>query len=166
MQCKHEIIKIIMIGKINHNNKLVVAKEITKNSALINLDNIANLYYYYFMRKKGIIKTKKLYNKSTGKKIFSGISWMLILLGLGISSTAVSYNALVPSLPDLEQGRQFMIENDYNLNISRYVSTAIEDKIVDLEQVKKALDSNEANIINTKSKVNDFLKELGLPELK
>lgn len=62
--------------------------------------------------------------------------------------------------------KKSIIENDYNLNISRYVSTAIEDKIVDLEQVKKALDSNEANIINTKSKVNDFLKELGLPELK
>ena len=67
------------------------------------------------MDKKGIIKTAKLYNKSTGNKIFAGVSWLFVLLGLGIGSTSITYNALAPSLPDLEQGRQFMIENDYNL---------------------------------------------------
>lgn len=56
-------------------------------------------------------------------------------------------------------------KNDYNLNISRYVSTAVEEEIVDLVEVKKNLDKIEADIIQTKAKHNQFLKELGLPEL-
>ncbi len=59
-----------------------------------------------------------------------------------------------------------IIRNEYNLNISRYVSTAIEDKIVDLEQVQKSINNIEDKITTTKAKVNSYLKELGLPELK
>ena len=59
-----------------------------------------------------------------------------------------------------------IIRNDYNLNISRYVSTAVEDKIVNLEQVQNALNDIEGQITTTKAKVNSYLKELGLPELK
>ncbi len=62
--------------------------------------------------------------------------------------------------------KKLIAENDYNLNISRYVSTAIEDKIVDLDKVKKDLDDIESQITETKAKVNSYLKELGLPELK
>lgn len=62
--------------------------------------------------------------------------------------------------------KKLIAENDYNLNISRYVSTAIEDKIVNLEMVKKDLDDIESQITKTKAKVNSYLKELRLPELK
>lgn len=62
--------------------------------------------------------------------------------------------------------KKLIAENDYNLNISRYVSTAIEDKIVNLEMVKKDLDDIESQITETKAKVNSYLKELELPELK
>ena len=56
-------------------------------------------------------------------------------------------------------------KNAYNLNISRYVSTAAEEEIVDLAEVKKSLDMIEEDILNAKTKHNQFLKELGLPEL-
>lgn len=56
-------------------------------------------------------------------------------------------------------------KNDFNLNISRYVSTAVEEEIIDLEEVKKRLDSIEEDITRAKAKHNQFLKELGLPEL-
>ncbi|MDR0295825.1 MAG: type I restriction-modification system subunit M [Prevotellaceae bacterium] len=56
-------------------------------------------------------------------------------------------------------------KNNYNLNISRYVSTAVEEEVVDLAEVKKNLDETEAAIRNAKAKHNQFLKELGLPEL-
>ncbi len=59
-----------------------------------------------------------------------------------------------------------IVDNEYNLNISRYVSTAVEDKIVNLDKVKEDLDKIESAIIETKVKVNSFLKELDLPELK
>jgi len=56
-------------------------------------------------------------------------------------------------------------KNGYNLNISRYVSTSVEEEIVDLAEVKMGLDKIEHDIINTKTKHNQFLRELGLPEL-
>jgi len=56
-------------------------------------------------------------------------------------------------------------KNGYNLNISRYVSTALEEEIVDLKEVKKNLDETEVTIKAAKDRHNQFLKELGLPEL-
>jgi type I restriction enzyme M protein len=57
-------------------------------------------------------------------------------------------------------------KNGYNLNISRYVSTAAEEEIIELADVKKSLDSIERDINEAKTKYNQFLRELGLPELK
>lgn len=62
--------------------------------------------------------------------------------------------------------KKMIADNEYNLNISRYVSTAIEDKIVDLEHVQQSINNIEDKITTTKAKVNSYLKELGLPELK
>lgn len=56
-------------------------------------------------------------------------------------------------------------KNDYNLNISRYVSTAAEEEIINLAHVKKNLDGIEDAISQAKAKHNHFLKDLGLPEL-
>jgi len=56
-------------------------------------------------------------------------------------------------------------KNGYNLNISRYVSTASEEEIIDLAEIKKKLDETEAAIKTAKDKHNQYLKELGLPEL-
>lgn len=55
--------------------------------------------------------------------------------------------------------------NGYNLNISRYVSTSIDEIQIDLYEVNKKLQSiNESIRINTE-KHNEFLKELGLPTI-
>ena len=56
-------------------------------------------------------------------------------------------------------------ENGYNLNISRYVSTALEEEIVNVEEVWQELKKVEAAIKEAKDKHNVFLKELGLKEL-
>ncbi|BBB90944.1 hypothetical protein MAMMFC1_01611 [Methylomusa anaerophila] len=56
-------------------------------------------------------------------------------------------------------------KNDYNLNISRYVSTVAEEETVNLADVKKNLDEIEDAISKAKTKHNQFLKELGWPEL-
>lgn len=57
-------------------------------------------------------------------------------------------------------------KNSFNLNISRYVSTVSEEEIINLIDVKKNLDSIETDINEAKAKHNQFLAELGLPELK
>jgi type I restriction system adenine methylase (hsdM) len=53
-------------------------------------------------------------------------------------------------------------KNDYNLNISRYVSTAVEEKKIDLKEVNKQLVEIEKKIKEATEKHNGFLKELGL----
>ena len=56
-------------------------------------------------------------------------------------------------------------ENDYNLNITRYVSLAQEEKPIDLQEVHDKLVEIEKEIVKARNKHNEFLKELGLPPL-
>lgn len=56
-------------------------------------------------------------------------------------------------------------ENGYNLNISRYVSTAMPEKEIDLADVHKKMMAVDAQIKAATEKHNAFLKELGLPLL-
>ena len=53
-------------------------------------------------------------------------------------------------------------ENDYNLNITRYVSLAQEESLVDLAANHELLKTIEGDIKTSKDKLNAFLKELGL----
>jgi len=56
-------------------------------------------------------------------------------------------------------------KNDFNLNISRYISTATADEEIDLQAVNFELISLEQAIADTRDKHNSFLRELGLPLL-
>ena len=55
--------------------------------------------------------------------------------------------------------------NDYNLNISRYISTALPEEEIDLRVVHARLVDLEQHITTATAKHNAFLKELGLPPL-
>jgi len=55
--------------------------------------------------------------------------------------------------------------NDFNLNISRYVSTAEDEAEIDLAATHRALVDIENAISQATAKHNEFLKELGLPVL-
>lgn len=55
--------------------------------------------------------------------------------------------------------------NEYNLNISRYISTAKEEVEIDLKKVHSELVDLEEKIVTATKKHNTFLKELGLPTL-
>ena len=56
-------------------------------------------------------------------------------------------------------------ENDYNLNITRYVNLSKDEEQIDLEAVTKQLKETDAKIEESRGKLNVFLKELGLQEL-
>ena len=56
-------------------------------------------------------------------------------------------------------------KNDFNLNISRYVSTAVAEKEIVLADVHKQLVDIEQAVVKAKDKHNAFLRELGLPPL-
>ncbi len=53
-------------------------------------------------------------------------------------------------------------ENDYNLNIPRYVDTFEEEEIVNLETTKINISKIENELLEIKSKMSSYLKELGL----
>ena len=53
-------------------------------------------------------------------------------------------------------------ENDYNLNIPRYVDTFEEEEIIDLEATKTNIANIENELVAIKSKMSGYLRELGL----
>ena len=55
--------------------------------------------------------------------------------------------------------------NDYNLNISRYVSTIVAEEDINLKHVHRQLVDIEKEIVKAKDKHNDFLAQLNLPLL-
>ncbi len=56
-------------------------------------------------------------------------------------------------------------KNDYNLNISRYVSTAKPEEIIDLKEVNSKLEEINKRANVARDKHNSFLKELGLKSI-
>ena len=58
-----------------------------------------------------------------------------------------------------------IVENDYNLNITRYVSLAQEEAPVDLAKNQKELEKIEERLTEARTKFNGFLRELGLKEI-
>src|SRR6516164_4357055 len=58
-----------------------------------------------------------------------------------------------------------IVANEYNLNVSRYVSTAVAEREVNLHVVSAELVSVEQRVRAATEKHNAFLKELGLPLL-
>ena len=55
--------------------------------------------------------------------------------------------------------------NDFNLNISRYVSTAQAEEEIDLAATHSELVEIEKAVQKATAKHNEFLRELGLPPL-
>jgi type I restriction enzyme M protein len=55
-----------------------------------------------------------------------------------------------------------IVENDYNLNIPRYVDTFEEEEEIDLDSVSKKLVDLEKNIKSTESEIAKFCKELNI----
>lgn len=82
-------------------------------------------------------------------------------------------NRLVATYQQREEAERYsrrvsmkeIADNDYNLNISRYVSTAQAEKEIDLAATHLELVEIERTIRDAQAKHNGFLRELGLPEL-
>jgi len=62
-------------------------------------------------------------------------------------------------------GMEEIEANDFNLNISRYVSTAEQGGAIDLSATHRELVEIEKQIRDSTAKHNSFLKELGLSPL-
>jgi len=56
-------------------------------------------------------------------------------------------------------------KNEFNLNISRYVSTSVDEEIIDLKEVNKKLAELDKEINKARDTHNKYLNELGLPPI-
>ncbi|MDU9841075.1 N-6 DNA methylase, partial [Staphylococcus aureus] len=57
---------------------------------------------------------------------------------------------------------QEIADNDYNLNIPRYVDTFEEEAPIDLDQVQQDLKNIDKEIAEIEQEINAYLKELGV----
>ena len=55
-----------------------------------------------------------------------------------------------------------LADNDFNLNIPRYVDTFEEEAEIDLKAVKKEIKTLETQLAAVRAKMDGYLKELGL----
>ena len=55
-----------------------------------------------------------------------------------------------------------IVENEYNLNIPRYVDTFEEEEMVDIDQVKQNIATIETELKDVQDKMSKYLEELGL----
>ena len=58
--------------------------------------------------------------------------------------------------------QQEIADNDYNLNIPRYVDTFEEEAPVDIAATQQEIDRLETELVEVRGKMNGYLKELGL----
>lgn len=58
-----------------------------------------------------------------------------------------------------------IVKNEFNLNISRYVSTSLDEEIIDLYEVNEKIVVLDKEIAKARETHNQFLKELGLPPI-
>jgi type I restriction enzyme M protein len=70
---------------------------------------------------------------------------------------------------DVEKHKRYVFlseieENDYNLNISRYIDTSEEEEEIDIQSVLSELQELEENEKRIDTELNGYLKELGLVE--
>ena len=55
-----------------------------------------------------------------------------------------------------------IVENDYNLNIPRYVDTFEPEEEIDIAEVQREIDKIEAELVEVRSKMRGYLRELGV----
>lgn len=53
-------------------------------------------------------------------------------------------------------------ENDYNLNIPRYVDTFEEEELIDIDEVKQNIANIEAELAEVQARMKKYMEELGL----
>jgi len=113
--------------------------------------------------KKGRTNTDILFIDASGKEHFNKEKNQNVIDNKHIQTILETYNnrseiekySHIATLEEIQ-------ENDYNLNIPRYIDTFEEEEIVDIEATKINIVNIENELVEIKSKMSGYLKELGL----
>ena len=87
-----------------------------------------------------------------------------ILRGSDIARIVSTYEAREEKVDkySYRASRDEIRENDYNLNIPRYVDTFEEEELVDIDEVKRNIANIEAELAEVQAQMAKYLEELGL----
>ena len=76
--------------------------------------------------------------------------------------TAILPASSAPTRRANRASRAEIRENDYNLNIPRYVDTFEEEELVDIDEVKRNIESIEAELSQVQAQMAKYMEELGM----
>ena len=97
--------------------------------------------------------------------IIDELQKFLLELGKGFSFVARQMRISTETSHSMRVSMERIEKEGYNLNISRYISTAQTEEEIDLQAVNEEMLSLVQNIEKAKAKHNAYLKELGLSVL-
>lgn len=129
----------------------------------------ANLFYgtgipaCILVFKKGRVDTDVLFIDASGDGNYEKGKNQNILRDCDIEKIVHTYsNREVVEKYSYKAERKEIEENDYNLNIPRYVDTFEEEELIDIDEVKSNIAKIESELIDVQKQMDGYLKELGL----
>lgn len=129
----------------------------------------ANLFYgtgipaCILVFKKGRVDTDVLFIDASGDGNYEKGKNQNILRDYDIEKIVHTYsNREVVEKYSYKAERKEIEENDYNLNIPRYVDTFEEEELIDIDEVKSNIAKIESELIDVQKQMDGYLKELGL----
>lgn len=130
----------------------------------------ANLFYgtgipaCILVFKKGRTRDDVLFIDASGDGNYEKGKNQNILRDSDIARIVSTYEARAEKVDkySYRASRDEIRENDYNLNIPRYVDTFEEEELVDIDEVKQNIANIEAELAEVQAQMAKYLKELGL----
>lgn len=130
----------------------------------------ANLFYgtgipaCILVFKKGRTRDDVLFIDASGEGNFEKGKNQNLLRDSDIARIVSTYEAREAKVDkySYRASRAEIRENDYNLNIPRYVDTFEEEELVDIDEVKRNIESIEAELSQVRAQMAKYMEELGL----
>lgn len=136
----------------------------------------ANLFYgagipacILIFRKDRGTNNKVLFIDASGEGNYEKGKNQNILRECDVKRIVDTYNAYKTDINFMDEDKYSHVatldeikENDYNLNIPRYVDTFEEEELVDIEVVQKNIADIEAELAQVQAQMKKYLEELGL----
>lgn len=132
-----------------------------------------NLFYGASIPASVIILNKNKPEHKKGKVLFIEASEGFIKDGNKNKLTPENIDHIVNAYETFEDEDKFakladideIKKNDFNLNITRYVDTSIEEEEIDIQEVIARISEREQELSDSKEKVNSFLEQLGFERI-
>src|SRR5574344_228101 len=106
----------------------------------------------------------KIINIPAKTFIDTSIPTVLLILKKNKKNTNIQFEDIETNKKEIVSLEKIK-ENDYNLNIPRYIDMFEEEEEIDIKEVQKQLKEIDKEIAETDKELNKYLKELGLEEL-